>query len=65
MAFSPRCKLADNLAALQIALSLEESERPDAAQMAALRAYAGLSGIKIGMYGESTLEEWQKKCHPR
>jgi len=61
MAFPIRQKLSDNLAALRIALSRKEGERPDADQMATLRKYAGFGGIKQVMYGSGPREDWQQQ----
>lgn len=61
MAFSPKQKLNDNLAALQVAFSLKDGERPDAERLAVLRRYAGFGGIKAVMYGEGTRDEWQSR----
>lgn len=58
MAFSPKQKLSGNLAALRIAFALKEGEAPDAAQLAALSAYAGFGGIKSVMYGDGPREHW-------
>jgi len=61
MAFSVRQKLSDNIAALRIALSRKEGERPDAEQMEVLRKYAGFGGIKQVMYGSGSREEWKQQ----
>jgi len=61
MAFSPRQKLSDNLAALRIALGLAAGEKPDEQQLAVLKCYAGFGGIKAVMYGDGPKEDWLAK----
>lgn len=58
MAFPVRQKLSDNLAALRIALSRKDGERSEAAQLEALRKYAGFGGLKQVMYGDGSRESW-------
>lgn len=59
MAFSPKQKLSDNLAALRIAFALSAEERPDADQRAAMEKFAGFGGIKCVWYGDGNPDEWK------
>lgn len=58
MAFPIRQKLNDNLAALRVALTIKDGERPDASQVAILQKYAGFGGLKQVMYGNGSREQW-------
>ncbi|WPU94801.1 helicase-related protein [Mucilaginibacter sabulilitoris] len=59
MAFAPKQKLTDNIAALQVAFGLKSGQEPSTDQLEILKRYAGFGGIKAVMYGGGTKEEWQ------
>lgn len=58
MAYNVSKKLADNIAAIRIALSWEGNIALDQADIEQLQKYAGFGGIKVILYPPTTKEEW-------
>ena len=72
MAFNTGRKLADNIAAIRIALDFK-GQQLSPAEIAALKKYAGFGGIKAIMYPPGNIEDWGRyeisdadlKLHPQ
>lgn len=56
MAFNSLKKLAGNIAALQLALSGQESYTPEEIEI--LKAYSGFGGLKAILFGAGEVEDW-------
>lgn len=73
MGYSLTKKLNDNIGAVRVALAWKPGEKPDAAQMEALRRYSGFGGIKAVLYPAGDKQEWvglkateeDLRLHPR
>lgn len=60
MAYNPKEKLADNMAALRIALDYQISKPIDQKDLPLLHKYAGFGGLKAVLYPYGSKAEWEK-----
>lgn len=59
MGYSPKSKLADNIASLKIALAYKAGQELSVEAYEQLRRYSGFGGIKTILYGDGDIADWK------